>query len=156
MGKAKKHPLVGAVIQLVEKMSDSEMAKRDWHTKPAVLTLVHPLAIKRGMPTTLRIFPSADPEGNDGGMIFGIDKDSAFYVTGEAVDQAAMRGAAILNVRPMSKKELEDQYWDIGSWEKAPTALVLSDGSLLFASTDPEGNRPDIWVVESGAAEELL
>jgi hypothetical protein len=157
MAKAKRHPLVGAFIKTVDQMSDGEMSARGWHTKPAVLTMVNPLSAKKGKPPeTLRIFPSADPEGNDGGTIFGVSKEGSFYVFGGPDDQTLMRGLVILNVRPMSKKELEDQAWDIGSWEKAPTVLVLSDGSFIFASTDPEGNGPGIWVVESGAGEELL
>jgi hypothetical protein len=154
VARAKAHPLVGTVIQSVEQMPDSEMAERGWHTKPAVIHLKRPLPYKKH--EMLRLFPSADPEGNDGGTIFGVDKGGAFYVTGEAVDQEALRGLVILSVTPMGRQELEEMDWYASPGRSAPTVLGISDGSRLFVSRDPEGNGPGVWVVESPAGEELL
>ena len=44
-------------------------------------------------------------------------------------------GQKIVNARPMTKAEQEDEGWD-----GFTTVLVLSDGTLLYASRDEEGN----------------
>ena len=48
-------------------------------------------------------------------------------------------GTTIKNVRPMTKKELDDQMWS--SMYPIPV-LELDDGSILFSSSDSEGNSP--------------
>lgn len=49
-------------------------------------------------------------------------------------------GKTIVAVRPMSDEELEGEMWDRSA--KTPIVLVLSDGTLLYASRDGEGNGP--------------
>ena len=51
-------------------------------------------------------------------------------------------GQTIKAVRPMTKKELTAEGWETGSRHGTPTALVLADGTVLYASQDPEGNGP--------------
>ena len=45
----------------------------------------------------------------------------------------------IIAVRPMTEEELEQQGWS-ETFNGAPPALVLDDGSVLFPSADAEGN----------------
>jgi len=47
-------------------------------------------------------------------------------------------GNKIVAVRPMTKAEMNEEYWD------GPVAvvLVLDNGTKLYASCDDEGNRP--------------
>jgi hypothetical protein len=47
-------------------------------------------------------------------------------------------GRKIVGVRKLTKAEMELEGW---SWGSA-TALVLDDGTLLYASQDGEGNGP--------------
>lgn len=51
-------------------------------------------------------------------------------------------GHAIIGIRAMTKKELEAEGWDEDNIHGAPTVLVLSNGTKLFASQDEEGNGP--------------
>lgn len=49
-------------------------------------------------------------------------------------------GRRIVEVRPMTPEELKDVGWD---WGGAYVPIViLDDGSILYPSTDPEGNGP--------------
>lgn len=50
-------------------------------------------------------------------------------------------GKTITAVRPMTKEEAEREGWSFGR-HSAPSVVVLSDGSLIYASRDPEGNGP--------------
>ena len=52
-------------------------------------------------------------------------------------------GHRILAVRPMTDKELQDEGWDMGLGEAA-LAIVLDDGSVIYASQDGEGNGPGV------------
>lgn len=51
-----------------------------------------------------------------------------------------MLGLKIVGIRKMTKKEIRDEGWE-GQID-VPTAIVLSDGTLLYASRDDEGNGP--------------
>ncbi len=54
-------------------------------------------------------------------------------------------GTTIVEVRPMTEEEAEAEGWPLPRLPNmnSPTAvLVLSDGSELYASCDPEGNGP--------------
>lgn len=46
-----------------------------------------------------------------------------------------LEGRKIVEVRPMTAKEVAREGWD-----SPATVLVLDDGSLLYASRDEEGN----------------
>lgn len=48
-----------------------------------------------------------------------------------------VEGQEIVDVRPMTDAELEEEGWHP---HHKPVTLVLSDGSLIYASMDPEGN----------------
>lgn len=50
-------------------------------------------------------------------------------------------GQRLKSIRPMTKKELDSQYWDHRPWE-VPMVLEFEDGSIIFASQDGEGNGP--------------
>lgn len=49
--------------------------------------------------------------------------------------------ARIVSLRPMTPAEMEAEGWSIRHG-KAPTALVLDNGAVLYASQDHEGNGP--------------
>jgi hypothetical protein len=55
-------------------------------------------------------------------------------------------GKTVVGVRQMDEGDLETLGWD----GEAGYILELSDGSLLFASQDPEGNGPGSLWNESG------
>jgi hypothetical protein len=61
----------------------------------------------------------------------------------------ALKGRTIVDVRPMTDEEYEAEGW-LGSGED--TVLVLDDGTLVYASCDPEGNMPGALFVR-GAEE---
>ena len=46
-------------------------------------------------------------------------------------------GKKIVKMRPMTDEEMEAE-----GWTQSTTVLVLNDGTLLYASMDPEGNGP--------------
>jgi hypothetical protein len=48
-----------------------------------------------------------------------------------------MLGLKIVGVRKLTKKEIKAEGWD-----GTTMAIVLSDGTLLYASRDEEGNGP--------------
>jgi hypothetical protein len=48
-------------------------------------------------------------------------------------------GLKIVNVRMMTKLELEAEGWDM-SFGGFPVVLELEDGGKIYASSDPEGN----------------
>lgn len=50
-------------------------------------------------------------------------------------------GLTIVDVRPLTTEELAHECWDSSRFMPA-YALVLSDGSLIYASRDYEGNGP--------------
>jgi hypothetical protein len=51
-------------------------------------------------------------------------------------------GLTITNVRPMTPAECDTEGWDYSLHGVVPTALELSDGSVLYPSRDSEGNGP--------------
>ncbi len=50
-------------------------------------------------------------------------------------------GATVVRVREMTRKELEGEGW-AEDRHGARTAIVFSDGSVVYASRDDEGNGP--------------
>jgi len=48
-------------------------------------------------------------------------------------------GALVVKVRPMTGPELGREGWNDGGYN-TPTAIVLSNGTVLYASQDSEGN----------------
>jgi hypothetical protein len=55
-------------------------------------------------------------------------------------------GMKIINIRPMTKKELKEMYWDEFNSFAAPIAIELEKNIVLFASRDEEGNGPGDFV----------
>ena len=53
--------------------------------------------------------------------------------------QVALTGRRIVEVRTMSKRELEAEGWPP---DETVPVLVLDNGTLLFPSRDEEGNGP--------------
>jgi len=65
--------IIGQTIKEVRPMTDKEMEEMYWcGERPAVLVLSN----------GVRLFPSCDYEGNDGGAIFWKDKKGATYIMG--------------------------------------------------------------------------
>lgn len=61
-------------------------------------------------------------------------------------------GKTIKAVRPMTAYEISEEGWDSGGM-----AIVLSDGTRLFASCDEEGNGPGaMFGVDAGGEQFLL
>ncbi|MBI4397289.1 MAG: hypothetical protein HY548_09350 [Elusimicrobia bacterium] len=50
-------------------------------------------------------------------------------------DRYSLVGKKIVDVRPMSYEEMQEEGWDTPT-----TVIVLDDGCKLFASRDEEGN----------------
>jgi hypothetical protein len=50
-------------------------------------------------------------------------------------------GKRIVALRKLTKQELDDEGWEPSSHNQC-VALVLDDGTILFASKDEEGNGP--------------
>lgn len=57
-------------------------------------------------------------------------------------DKDPVIGATIVDVRPMTAQEIENEGWEVFAFRGAPLALVLSTGAILYASQDEEGNGP--------------
>lgn len=51
-------------------------------------------------------------------------------------------GKKIINIRPMTRLEIEEQYWQHDS--ESAFAVVLENGVVLFPSRDYEGNGPGV------------
>jgi fumarylacetoacetate (FAA) hydrolase family protein len=51
-------------------------------------------------------------------------------------------GKKIIDIRPMTKAEIEEQYWQDD--HEIGFALVLEGGTVLFPSRDYEGNGPGV------------
>lgn len=51
-------------------------------------------------------------------------------------------GRRITAVRPMTSAELTDECWATNRRHANPVAIVLDDGTILYASSDEEGNGP--------------
>lgn len=51
-------------------------------------------------------------------------------------------GATVTNVRPMTVDEADAEGWEINPRWGAPTVIVLSNGTKIYASRDSEGNGP--------------
>lgn len=49
---------------------------------------------------------------------------------------------AIVDIRPMTKKELKNEGWEDTPHYHIPKVLVLKDGTVLYPSMDDEGNGP--------------
>ena len=55
---------------------------------------------------------------------------------GTTIDNSII-GATIVDIRPMSKEEMDKEGW---SKNEIPMVLVLSSGTILYPSMDTEGN----------------
>lgn len=77
------------------------------------------------------------------GTIWNVPYSLLTAVGGEAVPstQAFPIGERIVGVRMLTRQEYEHAGWEPGPYDCA-VALVLSDGSILYASQDYEGNGP--------------
>lgn len=53
-------------------------------------------------------------------------------------------GLRITKVRPMTPNEMEAEGWTPGYMSGTPMVFVLSDGTLIYASRDSEGNGPGV------------
>jgi hypothetical protein len=53
-------------------------------------------------------------------------------------------GAKVVNVRVMTKAEMEDQGWE-ATRSNEGYAMVLDNGVTLYASQDFEGNGPGVF-----------
>ena len=51
-----------------------------------------------------------------------------------------LEGAKIVKIREMTKKEADNEYWDLS--HDGCRVLVLDNGIKLYASRDYEGNGP--------------
>jgi hypothetical protein len=51
-----------------------------------------------------------------------------------------IEGKTIVAVRYMTKKEMNEEYWQHSSHDGI--IIELSDGSMIYPSCDPEGNGP--------------
>ena len=51
--------------------------------------------------------------------------------------QELLVGATVKKIRPMTKKELEGQFWDA---DRPTTVVEFTNGVKIFASRDDEGN----------------
>ena len=51
-----------------------------------------------------------------------------------------LEGAKIVKIREMTKKEADNEYWDLS--HNGCRVLVLDNGIKLYASQDYEGNGP--------------
>lgn len=60
-----------------------------------------------------------------------------------------LHGRAIVRVRPMTPEEAIELAWDPSD---RPAVIELDDGTLMFASCDPEGNGPGALFVLPGTA----
>jgi hypothetical protein len=49
-------------------------------------------------------------------------------------------GATVKAIRPMTKKEMDEQCWDVGRVHAAPTVVEFTNGVKIFPSRDEEGN----------------
>jgi len=52
-------------------------------------------------------------------------------------------GKKVVAVRPLSKEELEESYWDEYQGEKA-IAIVFDDGTVVIPLQDDEGTGPGV------------
>lgn len=53
-----------------------------------------------------------------------------------------MIGATITKIRKMTKKELKENGWGDTLSFYVPTVIEFSNGTIIFASQDDEGNGP--------------
>jgi len=51
------------------------------------------------------------------------------------MNETKILGKKIVNVRQMTEKEVNAEYWDRGT-----TLIELEDGTLIYPSQDDEGN----------------
>lgn len=68
---------------------------------------------------------------------------------GELVEENKnIAGQKIVDVRPMTVKELAKEGWEDAPAHSIPMALVLANGSVLYPSQDEEGNGPGaFWII---------
>lgn len=94
----------------------------------------HPVGTIWTVPFSLLSHDSSDrskPSERPSGKPFGAIRS--------AKSSDGVTGAFILMVRPMTRAELANEGWDEDR-RGCPTALVLSNDTILYASRDSEGN----------------
>jgi hypothetical protein len=74
MESAEADSIAGQRITAVREMTDEEFEREGWYPHVEESTVV--LELESG---TI-LYPSADPEGNNPGTIFGIDADDALFI----------------------------------------------------------------------------
>jgi hypothetical protein len=53
-------------------------------------------------------------------------------------------GKRLTQIRPMTKEELNNQYWTDRSYNR-PMAMEFEDGTVIFAAKDEEINGPGVF-----------
>lgn len=118
--------LAGSCVTGVRNMTDDEIAAEYWrhdnfHTPKQIV-----------LSNDIRLFPSADPEGNGSGAFVGLDKDG-------------LVGATYIGGRELTDAEFEQMGW-VKTHHGAPTVLQFEDGNgtkyAVFPACDPEHNGP--------------
>lgn len=59
---------------------------------------------------------------------------------------APILGAKIVAIRPMTKKEADQEGFEFGGRHDAPMVLELDNGLAIYALADEEGNGPGTLV----------
>ncbi|EMA56730.1 hypothetical protein C451_00745 [Halococcus thailandensis JCM 13552] len=107
-------------------MTDDEIAAEYWchdnlHTPKQIV-----------LADDVRLFPSADPEGNGSGAFVGLDKDG-------------LMGATYTGGRELADAEFEQMGW-LKTHHGAPPVLQFEDRNgtkyAVFPACDPEHNGP--------------
>lgn len=53
-------------------------------------------------------------------------------------------GATVVAIRPMTEAEMEKEGWIQGRNRGEASAIVLSNGTVIYPSCDEEGNAPGV------------
>ncbi len=56
----------------------------------------------------------------------------------------ALKGQKIVEIRPMTRDEMEAEAWD--DYHQPPMIIILDSGMFLYPMADPEGNGPGCLV----------
>lgn len=59
-----------------------------------------------------------------------------------ALKEICLVGLAIKDIRPMTPETLAHEGWEHHGSHSGGVEIILEDGSILYASADPEGNAP--------------
>lgn len=117
--------LTGSRVTDVREMTDEEIITECWHLDnfhtPKQIVLAG----------SIRLFPSADPEGNGSGSFVGLNRDELI-------------GATYISGRELTSEEFERLGW-VEDTHSAPTVLLFEDEDsgeryAVFPVCDPEFN----------------